>query len=250
MNLPAYFQRIGYAGPAEPTLDVLRALHRAHLLAVPFENLDIGLKRPIVLDEEKLIEKIVARRRGGFCYEMNGVFAAALREIGFRVTLLSARVPNEKGEIGPEFDHMALRVDLEQPWLADVGFGRDAFFEPLPLAEGVETTQHGVAYRLRHPDGRWLAECRNGGRDWALLYDFTLIPRQLEDFAPMCQWQQTSLHSHFTRGRVCSRLTEEGRITLSDLRLIVTTEGKREERELAGEEEFRAILRQRFGVVL
>ena len=250
MDLPAYFERIAYPGSAQPTLDVLRALHRAHLLAVPFENLDIGLERPIVLDEEKLIEKIVARRRGGFCYEMNGVFAAALREIGFRVTLLSARVPNEKGEIGPEFDHMALRVDLEQPWLADVGFGRDAFFEPLPLVEGVETTQRGVAYRLRRLGERWLAECHSGGRDWALLYDFTLIPRKLADFAPMCHWQQTSPQSHFTRGRVCSRLTREGRITLSGLKLIVTAGGEREERDLAGEEEFRAILRQHFGVVL
>ena len=250
MDLHAYLERIGYTGPAKPTQEGLYALHRAHLLAVPFENLDIGLKRPIILDEEKLVEKIVTRRRGGFCYEMNGVFAAALREIGFRVTLLSARVPNAKGEIGPEFDHMALRVDLEQPWLADVGFGRDAFFEPLPLVEGVETTQRGVTYRLRRQGERWLAEYRSGGQDWGLLYDFTLTPRKLADYAGMCRWHQTSPQSHFTRGRICSRLTPEGRITLSDLRLIVTTNGEREERDLAGEEEFRAVLRERFGVAL
>jgi N-hydroxyarylamine O-acetyltransferase len=250
MDLPAYFDRIGYAGPAEPTLPTLRALHRAHLLAVPFENLDIGLKRPIVLDEEKLVEKIVTRRRGGFCYEMNGVFAAALRQIGFRVTLLSARVPGQEGKLGPEFDHLTLRVDLEQPCLADVGFGREGFFEPLPLVEGVERTQRGVAYRLRRQDERWLAECRSGSQDWVLLYDFTLIPRQLADFAPMCRWHQSSPESHFTRGRMCSRLTPDGRLTLSGLKLIVTTKGEREERDLAGEEEFRAVLRERFGVVL
>ena len=250
MDLRAYFQRIRYTGRSEPALDTLRALHRAHLLAVPFENLDIGLKRPIVLDEEKMIEKIVSRRRGGFCYEMNGVFAAALREIGFRVTLLSARVPNQQGEIGPEFDHLALRVDVEQPWLADVGFGREGFFEPLPLAEGIETTQRGVTYRLRRQGERWLVEHRSSGRDWGLLYDFTLIPRRLADFAPMCRWHQTSPESPFTRGRLCSRLTPEGRITLSGLKLIVTRNGEREERELGGEEEFQSMLRQHFGVVL
>ncbi len=250
MDLPAYFQRVGYGGAVERTLETLRALHRAHLLAVPFENLDIGLKRPIVLDEEKMVEKIVTRRRGGFCYEMNGVFAAALRQIGFRVTLLSARVPNQQGEIGPEFDHMALRVDLEQPWLADVGFGREGFFEPLPLEEGIETTQRSVTYRLRRQGERWLAEHRRSDQDWGLLYDFTLIPRRLEDFAGMCRWHQTSPQSPFTRGRLCSRLTLEGRITLSGLKLIVTKNGQRTERDLAGEEEFQAALLEHFGLIL
>lgn len=250
MNLAAYFQRIGYTGATEPTLEALRALHRAHLLAVPFENLDIGLKRPIVLDEEKMVEKIVARRRGGFCYEMNGVFAEALRQIGFRVTLLSARVPNQQGEIGPEFDHLALRVDLAQPWLADVGFGREGFFEPLPLEEGIEIVQRGVAYRLRRQGERWLAEHHSDGQDWGLLYDFTLTPRQLADFAGMCRWHQSSPESPFTRGRLCSRLTPEGRVTLSGLKLIVTRNGRREERDLGGEEEFHALLWEHFGVVL
>lgn len=249
MDLHAYLVRIGHSGPVHPTLDTLRALHRAHLLAVPFENLDIGLKRPIVLEEEKLTEKIVTHRRGGFCYEMNGVFAAALREIGFRVTLLSARVPNEKGEIGPEFDHLTLRVDLDQPWLADVGFGREGFFEPLPLEEGTETTQRGVIYRLRRQGERWLAESRSGP-GWGPLYDFTLIPRRLEDFAEMCRWHQTSPLSPFTRRRICSRVTEDGRITLADLRLIVTGNGERRERDLAGEVEFSAALREHFGVAL
>lgn len=249
MDLRAYLTRIGYSGPVRPTLDTLRALHRAHLMAIPFENLDVGLKRPIVLEEGKLVEKIVARRRGGFCYEMNGVFAAALREIGFRVTLLSARVPNEKGDIGPEFDHLALRVDLQQPWLADVGFGREGFFEPLPLVEGIETTQRDVTYRLRRQDERWLAEFQSG-QGWGLLYDFTLVPRRLEDFAEMCRWHQTSPLSPFTRRRICSRVTKEGRVTLADLKLIITRNDERSQQILAGEGEFRAALQEHFGVVL
>src|SRR6476661_9816152 len=109
--------------------ETLRHLHHAHMLSVPFENLDISLGRKIICQEEGFLRKIIERLRGGFCYELNGAFAALLRELGFRVTLLSARVPRENGGNAPEFDHLALRVDLEEPWLVDVGFG-DSFLEP------------------------------------------------------------------------------------------------------------------------
>ena len=132
LNVPAYLDRIAYTGPISPTLDVLRNLHRHHMLSVPFENLDIALGRNIVCEEDSFTQKIVERRRGGFCYELNGTFASLLRAIGFKVTLLSARVSRDDGSQSPEFDHLALRIDLEEPWLADVGFG-DSFLEPLQL---------------------------------------------------------------------------------------------------------------------
>src|SRR5437762_8680982 len=124
-HIDSYLKRIGYSGPTTPTPDLLRNLHRAHLLAVPFENLDIALGRRIVCEEESFLRKIIDRRRGGFCYELNGAFAALLRALGFQVTLLSARVYGG-GRFGPLFDHLALRVDLDEPWLADIGFGRFA----------------------------------------------------------------------------------------------------------------------------
>ena len=123
LNAPAYLARIAYTGPTPPTIETLRSIHRAHLQTVPFENLDISLGRTIVVDEDATVRKIVEQRRGGFCYEMNGAFAALLRALGFRVTLLAARVARPQGGEGPEFDHLTLRVDLEEPWLADVGFG-------------------------------------------------------------------------------------------------------------------------------
>src|SRR6266849_8664811 len=129
VDIAAYLRRIGYTGPVTATLPTLRQIHRAHLLAVPFENLDIPLGHPIVCDEDTFVRKIVERRRGGFCYEMNGAFAALLRTIGFEGTLLSARASRKDGSYGPEFDHLALRVDLDAPWLADVGFG-DSFLDP------------------------------------------------------------------------------------------------------------------------
>ena len=147
LNVSAYLDRIAYTGPISPTLDVLRNLHRHHMLSVPFENLDIAQSRKIVCEENAFIQKIVERRRGGFCYELNGAFASLLRAIGFKVTLLSARVPRDDGGQSPEFDHLALRVDLEEPWLADVGFG-DSFPEPLQLQPGAEQEQDGWIYRV------------------------------------------------------------------------------------------------------
>src|SRR5271154_108059 len=147
LNVPAYLDRIAYSGALEPTAEVLRDLHRAHLLSVPFENLDVALGHKIMCDENGFVHKIVERRRGGFCYELNGAFAALLRSIGFQVTLLSARVPREDGSEGPEFDHLALRIDLDEPWLADVGFG-DSFLEPLGLRSGAEGTHDGRKYRV------------------------------------------------------------------------------------------------------
>ncbi|PYX42331.1 MAG: acetyltransferase, partial [Acidobacteria bacterium] len=128
LDSKAYLARINYTGPTTPTAETLRALHLAHLYAVPFENLDIALKRPITCDQQRFLHKIVELHRGGFCYELNGAFAALLRELGFPTTLLSARVAREDGSASPEFDHMTLRVDLDEPWLADVGFG-DSFLE-------------------------------------------------------------------------------------------------------------------------
>jgi N-hydroxyarylamine O-acetyltransferase len=249
MNVPAYLARIGYAGPVAPTLEVLRALHRVHMLSVPFENLDISCGREITVDQDASVRKIVEKRRGGFCYEMNGAFAALLEAIGFRVTLLSARVARQNGGFGPEFDHLTLRVDLEEPWLADVGFG-DSFIEPLRLQPGLEQQERELSYRIAEQEDCLQLEKREAGGQWKEQYRFTLQPRQIQEFAAMCHYHQTSPDSSFTRKRVCSRATPDGRITLSDMKLVITRSGHKEERLLASDEEWRAVLREYFAVVL
>ncbi|MBZ5656876.1 MAG: arylamine N-acetyltransferase [Acidobacteriia bacterium] len=248
MEIKAYLQRIGYVGEVRPTAATLRALHRAHLFAVPFENLDIHLGRKIICDEARFLHKIVSERRGGFCYELNGAFAALLRALGFQVTLLSARVARADGSHGPEFDHLTLRVDLEEPWLADVGFG-DNFLEPLCLKPGLEQRQIGRIYRLTDLEGVFHVEVRADDK-WKPAYSFTLQPRQVSDFAAMCHYQQTSPDSHFTRNRICSKATAEGRVTLSDDNLIETRNGVRNEQVVTGDQEWRALLQERFGVDL
>ena len=246
-GVAAYLDRIAYSGPTEPTAENLRALHRAHLLAVPFENLDISLGRKIIADEGAILTKVIDLRRGGFCYELNGAFAALLRALGFQVTLLSARVARESGGEGPEFDHLTLRVDLKKAWLADVGFG-DSFLEPLRLEPVIEQADPAGRFRLIEDGCRWYMQKGETNGSWNAQYSFSLQPRRLEEFAAMCHFHQTSSESSFTQKRICSRATAEGRITVSEMRLIVTCAGKREERMLSSAEEWSSTLREHFGI--
>jgi N-hydroxyarylamine O-acetyltransferase len=248
MDVVAYLERIGYEGPRVPTLAALRTLHRQHMLTVPFENLDIHLGRIIRLDEAAFFDKIVCERRGGFCYELNGLFAALLRELGYDLDLLSARVANDAGHFGAEFDHLVLLVRFDsESWIADVGFG-DSFLEPLAL-EGKEQSSGGMLYFIdRTPQGRLLLRQENAV--WCPKYVFTLQPRRLEEFAAMCVYHQTSPNSTFPRARVCSRATPQGRITLSEMRLIQTMNGERTERLLESEEQYQQALLEHFGIEL
>jgi N-hydroxyarylamine O-acetyltransferase len=253
MNVADYLQRIDYCGTLEPTAATLRALHAAHLQHVPFENLDIARRRVFDLNPAALYDKIVTRRRGGFCYELNGLFALLLEQLGFTVTRLAARVVDKDGGLGPDFDHLTLQVEcLDQDksqWLADVGFG-DSFLEPLRFEEQGVQLDGLRAYRIeREGVNRWVWERAYDGM-WARQYRFDLQPRQLSDFSVMCLWQQPSPESTFTQRRICTRATLAGRITLSELRLITTVNGQREERLLDGEEEYRAVLNERFGIDL
>jgi len=248
MDIASYLERIGHEGPRTPSLDTLRALHRRHMLTVPFENLDIHLGRTIALDESAAFDKIVRQRRGGFCYELNGLFAALLRELGYEVDLLSGRVANEIGRFGPEFDHLVLLVRLDgQRWIADVGFG-DSFLDPLAL-EGGEQSSGGMLYFIDSwPEGLILLREENGA--WSAKYVFTLQPRRLEEFASMCVYHQTSPHSTFPRARICSRATLQGRITLSEMRLIQMADGERTEQILESEEQYQKALVEHFGIEL
>lgn len=249
MNIDAYLERINYHGGLVPNAETLRALQVAHLATVPFENLSIHSGQSIVLDDDALFTKIVERRRGGFCYEANGLFAALLRALGFDVAMLAAEVATAEGEFGPNFDHMTLMVRLEERWLVDVGFG-DSFVEPLQLDERGEQVQGSRAYRV-DADGDYLVLMqRDDGDEWKAQYRFTLDTHAYADYAEMCHFHQTSPDSHFTKARICSRLTEDGRISLSEMRFITTSGADRNERTLTSEQEYNEVLLNQFGIVM
>jgi len=249
MDVASYLSRIHYRGPRDVSAETLRELHKAHLLAVPFENLDVHLKRAIVLDEQKMVGKIVAERRGGICYELNSAFCSLLRGLGFRVSMLSAGVACDEGGFDPPFDHMVLLVHLEERWLADVGFG-DSFREPLLLDLRGEQDQNCESYRIVDAGEQHLIVERRESEMWKPQYRFTLDPYKLDDFTDMCRYHQTSPESPFTQKRVCTRATADGRITVTGMRLIVTHLGEKEDRELASHEEWLAALHEHFGIEL
>ncbi len=247
LDVDRYLARIGYAGAREPSPQTLRDIHVQHLLTVPFENLDVG-RRPILIDETAFVRKIVDERRGGFCYELNGAFAALLRALGFDVTLVSAGVAREAGGFGPDYDHLALLVRMEgEEWLADVGFG-DSFVEPLRFVPDVDQGEFRVRPapdpRPLTPDPSFILYRSNKPQ-----YRFTRTPRELREYAAMCHYHQTSPQSSFTQKTVCSLATRDGRVTLSNRRLITTTNGARVERDLS-DNEYRTVLRDHFGIQL
>src|SRR5687767_7064096 len=210
-----YLERIGCSG-----FRALAELHEAHLLRVPFENLSIHRGERIMLDAAWLFEKIVQRRRGGFCYELNGLFAELLIALGYSVDRLAARVFGEGGKLGIPFDHLCLRVsDGEMAFLCDVGFG-ECFVRPLLFDERGEQSDGRTSFRIEDAGGEldlWMLD-RTG--EWKPQYRFSLTPYRLSDFESGSQYHQSSPDSPFTKKRVCSMLTEHGRITLRDDRLI------------------------------
>jgi N-hydroxyarylamine O-acetyltransferase len=255
----AYLERIGFAGQPEPDPESLFALQRAHLLTAPFENQDIQLGRLIRLDPASLFEKIVNHRRGGYCFELNGLFALLLESIGFQVARLSASSANDDGTYKAEFEHLALTVRCPRPagsaWLVDVGWG-DGPFEPLRLEESITQERGGRVYRLNPEDQFLVLEelLTTGG--WLKHYRFDLRPHELDEFSDMNRYLQTSPDSMFTQKSLCTLFRPNGRITLSDFRLIEThnhgLRGSEEKTEqtLAGETERLRVLRELFGLRL
>jgi N-hydroxyarylamine O-acetyltransferase len=249
MDVQQYLRRIQIDGAAAPDLAFLTQLQEQHLLTIPFENLSVINGEPIVLDEQRLFEKIVTRKRGGFCYEMNGLFHWLLAQLGFTVTRVAAGVYNStRGEFGPTFDHMALLVQLDNTYLVDVGFG-DSVRRPLVLPDG-EATDISGAYRLVQlaPDTGVYILQQSDGTDFQRQYRFTDQPRALGEYTEMCNYHQSSPNSHFTQRLVCTLATRDGRLTLSDTSLTITRYGEKERIPIESAAEQGQILQTYFGI--
>ncbi len=257
MQVKSYLDRIGIEKIEDPSLKYLAELQHHHLLSIPFEDLDIPGKR-IELDLEKIYNKITPTKRGGFCYELNGLFHWLLTSLGFKVDMLSARVFNsQKNEFGPEFDHMTLMVHLEKDYLVDAGFG-DSFRVPLEFPEG-EVKDVSGHYRLRQhrttSAGTLINEnsfelVKENENDWKPQYLFTLKPRKFNDYKEMCDFQQDSPTSHFRTRMLCTIATEDGRITLGNDSLTITNGKSKNKISFESKEEFNTYLKNYFDIEL
>ena len=250
LDLDAYLARIGLAGRPVATPRGLRLLHRAHATAIPFENLDILLGRPIRLDLDALQEKLVGRRRGGYSYEQNLLRAAALERLGFGVTRLAARVRLGAGRLTPR-THMTLRVEASgTDWLADVGFGGEGLLDPLPLAGGAVTAQPGWNHALdRDEEGGWVLRALHPD-GWSDLYSFTTEPQHRVDYEVANHYVSTHPRSSFVTGMVVQRSAPDRRLTLRGMRLVETRPDGTETAADLGAETVGAVLTERFGISL
>ena len=252
MNTKEYFRRIGIEETRETSLpatfESLKLLQKQHLLNIPFENLDIHWRRPIILDAEKFYRKIVEEKRGGFCYELNGLFCNLLREIGFQSRMISARVAGGENGFGEEYDHLAILTEIGgEEFLVDVGFGSFTA-APLKFVSDLEQPDENGVFLIRKFDAHYFEVAKKDAGEWKSEYIFKASRRDLPEFDGMCRFHQTSPESHFTRGRVCSLMTNKGRKTLTDKKFIETGNAERKEVDVNSEAEFNEILEREFGI--
>lgn len=246
--LDKYLQRIKLTTELTATRPLLDEIHYSHLINIPFENIDITLGNRIELSERVILDKVLNKRRGGFCYELNFSLYLLLKTIGFDVTLLSARVFNGSG-YGEEFDHLLLLVNLNaEQIIVDVGFG-DSFQLPFPI-DGSVHKQEMSYYKVDNEQDVQTLWKSSDGEQWLPLYIFTLTPRRLSEFEQMCIHHQTSLESSFTKGLVCTVPVKNGRKTLSGNKMITTVNGVKTKQTIDNEALFYQLLKNTFGIEL
>jgi N-hydroxyarylamine O-acetyltransferase len=243
LKLHRYLRRIKYGGPLSPTRQTLHNLHRAHLLAIPFENIDVQLGDVPSLELDRIFEKLVVRERGGWCFEQNLLFAWAIKQIGLRAGLIGATVNRSRHVEGAPINHLALLVHLDEPYLADVGFG-NGFLTPAPLREGsfndgrfdFKLTCHGNFWRFYNH------------RENGATYDFTGEPVDPAILDAANRSLATTSESPFVQTLVCAQLTENGMATLTNAGLRLYTPAHMNEESASSHDSFARILREHFGL--
>lgn len=233
-----------------PSLNYLRQLHKRHLLAIPFENLDIHFRRIITIDIRKIFNKVMLKNRGGFCYELNFLFYYLLTHLGYDCHLISAKVLNkETKKYGAEYDHMAILVKIQEDvYLCDVGFG-DGFIYPKKLEGNMLQMDVNQYFKFTvDPDGTYFLAKTFDTLHFETLYQFTTKFREPIEFIDRCNFHQSSPLSHFTGKKIITRLTEEGRVTLWDTKLKIIKKGKVTEYSVLNEDDFYSKMEEYFGI--
>jgi N-hydroxyarylamine O-acetyltransferase len=253
LDLHAYFRRIGYRGARVPTLDTLRALHALHPQAIPFENLDPLLGRPVRLDLGSLEDKLLRRGRGGYCFEQNVLFGHVLSVLGFRFVGLGARVLwmlPEGGAVPPR-SHMLLLLELGgEPYIADVGFGGITLTAPIRLVPNLEQSTPHESFRLLETGGEFILQVKLHD-DWRPLYCFDLRQQFPADYEITNWYHSTSPSSQFTKDLIVARPDADRRYALCNMDFTVHHfDGRTERRALRNQAELRDVLSGPFGLSL
>ena len=248
MDVGAYLERLGLP-KKEPTFSYLKELHDAHIHIIPFENLDVHYHRKIALDYQRIFQKVIQEKRGGFCYELNGLFFHLLDRLGFKCHCASAALPLKKGGFTPEFDHMVVIVKFNDKYvLADVGFG-NSFTSPKKIRLDHVQMDYTTYWRFEQDaDENYLLQRSNDASHFKTIYRFNLEEKQIIQFYAMSQYHQTSGDSWVTQQKLITIKTRNGRITLTDKKLKIEQLGETKEKEILNEDEFLAKLEQYFGI--
>lgn len=251
MKLDNYLRRIDYRQIPKNNLQTLNELHKKHVFAIPFEDLDIHLKKPLKVDVDSLYQKVIIEKRGGFCYELNFLFYNLLKEIGFDCQIISSRLYDKRENLGSQFDHLSISVKIEQEnFLVDVGYG-SLFFEPMKIPTKINEdyirADRDMIYKIEKIDetNYILSESKNGKR-FRKTYTFDTTSREISDFYEQIHFKQHSEESYFVKNRICTIPTEEGRMTLFNTKFIKTTGEQRQEYTIQNDEEFYQIVKEEF----
>ena len=247
-NLRSYFQRIGYEGPLEPNLELLKAIHVLHPQAIAFENLDPLLRKPVRLDLESLQQKLLQQGRGGYCFEHNLLLSHVLKELGYTVKGLAARVMwNLPEGMVTARGHMLLLVEVKkEPYLVDVGFGGQTLTAPLRLVPDLEQPTPHEPFRLIKSGDNWIMQSKVR-EEWKPLYRFSLDEQFQADYEVTSWYLCHFPDSHFIKGIIAARTTPEGRYALRNNELVVhKKEGQSEKKILRTAREIMEVLENSF----
>jgi N-hydroxyarylamine O-acetyltransferase len=250
MNTNQYLKRISFHKKITIDDGTLMQLHEHHVLHVPFENLDVHYGRVFDMVLENVFTKVVVNYRGGFCYELNSLFNTLLTEIGFKSRIIAARIIDEAGNVGPEYDHMCALVETDKAkYLADVGYG-DLFVRPLEIWAGIQRDGRNLFKIEKVNDDDFILSMSSDQVNFLPKYRFSLREVSLEKFYDLCLDKQINPASYFVKNTVCTKATPSGRLTLMNNKLIEKKGNARIETLIYSDDKLRSELRMKFGVVI
>jgi N-hydroxyarylamine O-acetyltransferase len=247
MNKNEYLKRINYQNEINVDDETLMQLHEHHVLNVPFENLDVHYKRFFDLALENLYKKIVVQYRGGFCYELNALFNVLLNNLGFKSSIIAARIFDDLDNLGPEYDHMCIYVETDKKYLADVGYG-DLFTRPLEIKEGIQSDGRNLFKIEQLKEQDFVLSMCSDQTNFHKKYLFNLKAVPIHEFHKICSDKQTNPQSYFVKNTICTKPTSSGRLTLFNNKLIEKRDTERIEQLIQNDAELRRVLKTLFGI--